>query len=240
MTPAPQSNRVCDLTGLTSEQIVQVETLAQRLQTTLAALSPPERSTIPSIWTLMAQATTPIALTHSYQPDIALIMNRLATIRLVWYDTELRSVLQCPPFSALTTEHQVKVFGWNMAYVCTFIDAPLALLLYGPNTWMDVYSRCQRSGEPLHFRVIQGDHCRLTVESSQDTTAWRVWLPDTLARGLPGPPGKYRGASAFVTPQDLETYRYYFPTESGLAYTLDQAMILCMCLLQVYGQALLL
>jgi hypothetical protein len=207
----------------------------------IGALIAVERAIYTTTWMLIARASAPIVTRNlNYKPDVTQsALNNLIERKLLWYDTDLRAVLQCPPFSALHMPHQVKTFGWERAYTCSFIDAPLALLIYGPNTWMDVTSVCPRSGEELCFRVMLSDSWTLRIEAPSEAKNWRVWIPSQIESLTSlGVRGERAHMNAFHTSADLDTYRHYNSDENGTVYTLDQAIYFSECLLRAYQKAL--
>lgn len=229
-----------DAAALSEEQLAYVSA-AQRLCTAhLSALTPPERATFAAIWPLMARTDAPIVMRglHISSTITETALAKLVSGGLLWFDTDLRAVLQCPPFSALNTPHRVKVFGWDAAYACSFIDIPLALLLYGPNTWLSAQSVCPRSGETLVFRVLLTDSYTLRLDAPIRAIHWRVWLPTLPPAGLTvGSSGLRSRINAFVSQADLDTYLHYHP-DTGSSYTLEQAAYLSQALIQTYHSLL--
>jgi hypothetical protein len=190
---------------------------------------------------LIARASAPIVARNlNYKPEvIQSALDNLIARKLLWYDGDLRAVLQCPPFSALHTTHQIKTFGWERAYACSFVDAPLALLIYGPNTWMEVHSTCPRSGEELRYRVMLDDSFALRMDAPASANQWRVWIPSQVeSLDSLGVRGERAHMNAFHTPADLDTYRHYNPEAVGTVYTLPQAVYFSECLLRTYQRAL--
>jgi hypothetical protein len=222
-------------------QVDSVSGILTHLTERIRALVSVERSIFTTTWMLIARVSAPIVARNlNYKADVMQsALTHLIEHNLVWYDDDLRAILQCPPFSALHTPHQVKTFGWERAYTCSFVDAPLALLIYGPNTWMEVQSVCPRSGEALRLRVMMDDALTLRLDVPAQAKAWRVWIPET-ADSLTslGVRGKRAHMNAFYSATDLDTYRHYNPDETGVEYTLEQALYFSQCLLRMYQQAL--
>jgi hypothetical protein len=146
---------------------------------TLSRLNHTERMIFTTLWMYIAQASAPVGAGNlRYRLDIAKdALDALVENRLVWFDNDLRAVLQCPPFSALHTAHEVKAFGWERAYVCSMLDVPLALLVYGPNTWLKAESTCPRSGEILRYRVMLDNQQQIHMDVPPEAANWCVWIP---------------------------------------------------------------
>ena len=243
MTLAPQSNSswpLCDLDFFQPQQAEQVADLTQKLQAEFESLDADSRQALSLIWGLIAQATAPIAINAtSRQSETSLQHNleSLSAAGFIWYDTDLRCVLQCPPFSALTTNHRVKAFGWDNAQVCSLVDAPLALLLYGPNTWMTVCSICHYSGEELEFQMMVDDNLRFRTHMPLEARDWHIWVPSAGA-DVHRTDHQQHAARSFFTAADFETYRESGPEEAGVLYDIDEAMAFSRCLLRIYHKAL--
>lgn len=221
--------------------------LVSRIVEMLDALSGEERMVYGQLWRLVATFNSPITSYHfadlkSPADRIHQIFTGLNKTGLLWFDDDLRAVLRCPPFSVLHTPHHVKAFGWERAYAASFIEAPLTLLVYGPNTWLKVQTTCPRSGEVLSFRVMVRDDDTLRMDAAPDAEHWVVWLPlsDTPLQGdVYGWLHESRlRIGAFHTRDDLDTHRYYEGGEAGVVYTLEQAIYLSECLLFGYKRAL--
>ncbi|MAS32381.1 MAG: hypothetical protein CL610_00145 [Anaerolineaceae bacterium] len=242
----PNSESHCNLERFTPEQAQQARAILEYAVRRFEHLTAPDRVALTNIWTLLARASAPVSLTgmlsgakQRYDHHMQSALPRLINTGLVWYDEELKSVLQCPPFSALTTRHQVKAFGWNPAYVCTFLDGPLSLLLYGPNVWLQINSKCQRSGDELQMRIRWNNENELEVEAPDTAEGWYVWVRDVPE--TPPPHGQDTNAprtALFHTRTDLETNRHYHPEQTGLAYSLADAVYLGECLLNTCKAAL--
>lgn len=234
-------------TRLPEGQALWASALVRRVAELLQGLANEERAVYTALWKLMAQHGSPITSHHfadlKYSPDR--IRDLLATINkthLLWFDDDLRAVLRCPPFSVLHTPHPVKVFGWERAYAASLIEAPLTLLVYGPNVWLNIQTTCPRSGETLKYRVMLRDDGSLRLDAPSEAEQWVVWLP------LPDNPldddvfdwlqeARLR-IGAFHTLEDLDIHRYYEGGPSGVIYTLEEAVYLSEGLLWAYGRAL--
>lgn len=226
---------------LTEDQRAYVNTVSARCVEHLEALTPAERAIFTTIWTLMARTSAPVVV-RSLHPSLEITHSALAKLTangLLWFDNDLRAVLQCPPFSVLSTPHRVKAFGWDAAFACSFIDIPLALLLYGPNTWLSAQSVCPRSGEKLTFRVLMNDQHALKLDAPASASRWRIWLPDLPTGELTvGSSGARGRVNAFFSSADLDTYLHYHPTERGTRYTLEQSICISQALVQAYNAVL--
>lgn len=206
----------------------------------LDALSPDERVLYAQIWKDLARYSSPAAVRQfpGVNRHLFVIQQMIASLRdrsLLWFDDDLRAVLQCAPFSSLVTPHQIKAFGWDRVYTTSFVDIPLTLLVYGPNVWLNAESYCPRSGEVLAFRVQMRDDGSLNIDAPSNANEWRVWLPlpevpadDAYAQFNKARPR----VSAFNTQNDLDTHRQYHGTDAGVVYTFDQSMFLSTCLLK--------
>jgi hypothetical protein len=162
----------------------------------------------------------------------------LHTRGLLWYDPELHGILQCAPFSALHTPHQIKAFGWELTYACSFVDIPLTLFVYGPNCWVEAHSTCPRSGERLSFRLMMREDGTIETDVPDEAVRWCVWLPLPSQRSMEAY-GVFNALrpkiQAFYSLQDLETHREYQNDDSGVIYSFDQALYLGSRLLSVYS-----
>jgi hypothetical protein len=222
-------------------QAVWVEALRARYAALLRSLSGAERALYIQVWRQLARHKSPV-VARSFlsvgQNTAQQIFSELNSRSLLWFDNDLHAVLQCPPFSALHTPHEVKAFGWERAFVTSFADIPLTLLIYGPNVWLEAASCCPRSGEKLAFRIQMDEAYRLRWEAPSNE--WRVWIP------LPGSesPDIYQAfhrlrprLNAFYTPKDLDTHQQYQGGQAGVVYNLEQALYLGQCLLQAGSSA---
>ncbi len=232
-----------DASRLPEGQAAWVQSLLTQILGLLSSLTREERALYTQTWKQMARHNAPV-ITRSFvqtgQSSHAAqqIVASLNKAKLMWFDNDLHAILQCPPFSVLHTIYEVKAFGWERTYMCSFVDMPLALLVYGPNVWLDCASRCPRSGEKLAFRVRMGEDYRLQVEAPPNQ--WRVWLPLLASTGEDA----YRTfhhmrprISAFYSLTDLQTHQQYHEGSSGVVYTLEQSLYLSECLMQAYRYA---
>lgn len=231
-----------DPARLPPDELHNIKMMVAFVQENVRSLNQTERMIYTTVWMHIARAVAPVGAGNlNFRLDIAKAgLSKLTRQRLVWFDDDLRAVLQCPPFSALHTSHEVKAFGWEKAYVCSFIDAPLSLLIYGPNAWLDVESTCPRSGEILRYKVkLDSDH-QLHVDAPIEAETWRIWMPSPDDGYLSTAPHGIRGrVNAFLTQADFDTYQQYHPDPlPGSLYTLSQAVYLSECLLRAYQTAL--
>jgi hypothetical protein len=232
-----------DARRLPEGQAPWVDSLLSCYLDLLRSLTNEERALYAQTWKQMARHNAPIvarSFTQAGQSASAAqrLMSRLNVSKLLWFDDDLHAILQCPPFSVLHTPHEVKAFGWERTYTCSFIDMPLALLVYGPNVWLDCSSRCPRSGEKLAFRVRMDDDFNLQVDAPLNL--WRVWLP------LPASPVEDAHQTfhslrprinAFFSSADLQTHQQYQASNAGVVYTLEQSLYLSECLMHAYRYA---
>jgi hypothetical protein len=169
-------------------------------------------------------------------------METLNDRKLLWYDHDLRAVLQCPPFSVLHTPHQVKVFGWERIYASSFIDIPITLMVYGPNTWLSAQSVCPRSGETLAYKIKMREDFTLQADPPREASRWRIWIPPIAPADSDAEPylqfHRLRSKiNAFNSESDLEMHREYdSPNDPGVVYTFEQAMYLSSLFLVAYLQ----
>lgn len=232
-----------DLSRIPADEAENVQNLVLFIHERIGRLAQIDRGIYTTIWMNLTRVAVPLTARafHKYREETVLFaFQRLMRSDLIWFDDEMQAVLQCPPFSALYTHHEVKAFGWDRAYVCSILDAPLSLLIYGPNTWLNVESTCPRSGEILTFRTKLDSNRRLQLESRAESANWRIWVPRTEGGNLSIKPMGIRArVNGFNTQTDFETYTQYHPTPaSGTLYTLEQAIYLSECLLHAFQEAL--
>jgi hypothetical protein len=210
-------------------------------------LTAAERTLCHNLWHTMSRVVSPVTIPNlnklTHQPkNLPVMLATLNMCRLAWFDSDLKAVLRCPPFSALYTAHQVKAFGWDRAFAASVLDAPVTLLMYGPNVWLTVETVCPRSEEILKFRVIATEDEILQFDAPPQAEQWRVWipLPDSADGGdyLPQFDNMRGKINAFNTPADLDTHRQYQNDPPGAVYTFEQAIYLSNCLLRAYRIAL--
>lgn len=221
-------------------QAAWVEALLSQYLLLLQGLTEDERDVYRRIWKQMARHNAPVVVRSVVQAGqsaarLQQITTTLNDHKLLWFDEDLRAVLQCPPFSVLHTPHDVKAFGWDRSYTCCFVDMPLTLLVYGPNVWLSCTSKCPRSGEPLAFRVRMGEDHRL--ESELPLNDWQIWLPVSAGTEANSYQEFHRArprVNAFFSRSDLETHCQYSGAVPGMIYTLPQALYLSECLLKAY------
>ncbi|NWG15857.1 MAG: hypothetical protein HXY41_04410 [Chloroflexi bacterium] len=217
-----------------------MESLRSQYAALLESFSSTERALYIQVWRQLARHKSPV-VARSFlsigQNTAQQIIRELSRRNLLWFDDELHAVLQCPPFSALHTPHEVKAFGWERAYVTSFVDIPLTLLIYGPNVWLEATSCCPRSGEKLAFRIQMDEEYRLRWEVPLND--WRLWFPlptNETADSYQTFHQLRPRLNAFYTIKDLDTHRQYQGDQGGgqvgAVYTLEQALYLGQCLLQ--------
>jgi hypothetical protein len=233
---------VLDTQGLPGEDWLQVA--ASQLEALISRLSPEERSLIPQIWKHIATYNTPAAarkLVNRQANRDQQVISGLNERKLLWFDNDLQAVLQCPPFSALHTPHEIKVFGWERTHASSFIDLPGMLLVYGPNVWLDARSTCPRSGEKMQFRLRLGGDGTLDYNAPPESAAWRVWLPvtgDDTADAYTQFHSLRPKINLFFTLDDLETHRHYQSESGGTVYAFEHALYLGMGLARAYRRIL--
>ncbi len=239
--PLPPTAPIDD-TRLPPGQAEWVAALVARQAAAIQELSNEERLLYAHIWKHIAHhATPPTARQFGHisaqTRRLKQAIERLKERHLIWFDDVLQAILQCPPFSALSTHHQVKAFGWERTFACSFIDLPCTLVVYGPNVWLEARTACPRSGEVLAYRARMREDYTLQVETPAVNT-WRAWLP-LPPTPAPDPLLEFSHLRsrihAFYTLEDLDTHRQYDPTGvTGAVYTFDQALYLSECLVQAY------
>jgi hypothetical protein len=236
-----------DARRLPDGQLDWVRSAVEGYAALVNALSPDERNLYGSIWRYLARYHAPATsrqFNHLNLAPVAVgsMMETLNKQKLLWYDHDLRAVLQCPPFSVLHTPHQVKVFGWERIYTSSFVDIPVTLMVYGPNTWMTAQSVCPRSGEVLAYKIKMREDFTLQADPPREASRWRVWIPRPAVPDVDIDPylqfHRLRSKiNAFNSDGDLEMHREYTsPADSGVIYTFEQAMYLSSLLLVAYSQ----
>lgn len=235
-------SRDIDSSRLPEEQSSAAITLMEQVESRIKELSSQQRHIYTKIWGVLARATAPVVaqqLNADTPYSVKIALETLVEKKLVWFDDDLKAVLQCPPFSALHTAHEVKAFGWNRAYTCSVIDASLALLFYGPNTGLTVTSQCPRSGEKLQFRVTLNSEDQLKLEAPPESSNWCVWIPQPMVDNLEvGPRSQRSMINMFHSRADLDTYQHYHSENpAGAIYTLPQAIYLSEQLFKSYNSA---
>ncbi|MBZ0288576.1 MAG: hypothetical protein K8I30_13245 [Anaerolineae bacterium] len=211
------------------------------------ALSPDERNLYAGIWRYLARNHAPATsrqFNHLHLAPVVVsdIMEALNERKLLWYDNDLRAVLQCAPFSVLHTPHQVKVFGWERIYASSFIDIPITLMVYGPNTWLSAQSICPRSGETLAYKIKMREDFTLQADPPREASRWRIWMPAIAQAESEDEPylqfHRLRSKiNAFNSDSDLDMHREYTsPDDPGVVYTFEQAMYLSSLFLVAYLQ----
>ena len=220
-----------------ARHVAPFDEFLRRTETFIAGLSSPQYAIYTALWSLMARASAPVVVRNIGfdQQHVQSVIDQLRAQHLIWYDDDLRAVLQCPPFSALHTPHQVKAFGWDRAYTCSFIDALMTVLLYGPNTWIKIDSTCPRSEERIAFRALMTSDYRIRLDTPREAEGWSVWMPSPGQDGLGvGVRGTRPQINAFFTYTDLETFLNYQPDQRGARSTLPQVVYLAEQLLIAY------
>jgi hypothetical protein len=247
MTKPLTSSQALNANSLPDGQMDWVRAVLEGYTSLIESLLPGERNLYKAIWDHLAFHHAPATYgsfpSLNLKPDvIRRHIDSLNTHKFLWFDDDLRGVLQCPPFSVLHTPHQVKTFGWERIYVCSLVDIPITLLVYGPNVWLTAQSVCPRTGETLVYRVKMREDFTIQVEAPPEADDWRMWLP------LPPNPGPdaylhfHRARSkinAFLTMEDLSTHRQYHPNDPpGAIYTFEQSLYLSGLLLDAYSSVL--
>jgi hypothetical protein len=221
-----------------------LQAVVGQFESLITQLSAEERSFIVQIWKHIATYNTPAAarkLVNRQASRDQQIIFGLSGQNLLWFDTDLQAVLQCPPLSALHTPHEVKVFGWERTHASSFMDIPSALLVYGPNVWLEARSTCPRSGEKMSFRLRLNADRMLDSDAPPEASEWHVWLPLTgedPAEAYAQFHSARSKINLFFTRNDLETQRQYQSERDGMVYTFEQALYLGSALAQVYRRLL--
>lgn len=213
-------------------------------------LTPDERALYGSLWRYLARNHAPATSRQFKQLNLTPAMvghmiNSLNAQKLLWFDEDLRAVLQCPPFSVLHTPHQVKVFGWERIYVSSFVDIPVTLMVYGPNTWLNAETICPRSGETLAYKIKMREDFTLQADPPREAAHWRIWVPRPAQPETDASPylqfHRLRPRiNAFHSEEDLEIHQQYSaPDDPGVVYTFEQAQYFSNLLLVAYSQVYL-
>ncbi len=247
MTKPLTSPHELDARRLPDGQLDWARSVVDDCSAVIDSLVPDERALYAAVWNYLARHHAPATLQHFPQLNLSNLkiqqfVDSLNDRKLLWYDNDLRAILQCPPFSVLHTAHRVKAFGWESIYASSFIDIPITLLIYGPNVWLNVNSICPRSGETLNFRVKMREDHTLVADPPLEADQWRIWLPMS-SRPMPDTHLQFHRIrtkiNAFRTIEDLETHRHYLPNDPpGAVYTLEQSLYLSSLLLMAYSRVL--
>jgi len=246
MNSTQSFHKQIDAARLPEGQVAWVAALVSRVMERLGRLSADERALFTQLCRLIARSGSPVTSHHlvdlKLHPDrIRDLMADLDRYKLVWFDDDLRAVLRCPPLSVLHTPHQVKAFGWERSYASSLIEAPVTLIVFGPNVWLTVQTTCPHSGELLKFRVMLTDSERLRLDAPGDADQWRVWLPvpaAPLADAYDWLHENRLRIGLFHSQEDLDAYRRHEGGDPGIVYTLEQAVYLSQWLLYAYRRAL--
>lgn len=227
------------LESFNGAQQAQISTMLGRVNQRFAGLAAQERGVITTLWTLIARSGMPVPFKHAHLQSLSHVSDVMTDLQqrgLLWSDRDMQAVLQCPPFSAIPTACPVKAFGWNPAYACSFMDAPLTLLLYGPNAWLEVKAACHETKMPMQFRVMLDDQHDLHIETPETAAGWTVWMPQAVMEYPPGPECVEPGI--FATCDGFESYRAKHPDEEGVGYTFQEAIRFSEMMLRAYREAL--
>jgi|GEM_PF-3248901 len=249
MTTPLTSPEPFDARRLPDGQLDWVRAAVEGYSALVEGLSPDERALYGSIWRHLARFYTPTTSREFKQLNltparVGQMMMDLNARKLVWFDEDLRAVLQCPPLSVLHTPHQVKVFGWERIYATSFIDIPVTLMVYGPNTWLTAQTVCPRSGETLAYKIRMREDFTLQADPPREASRWRVWLPrpDQPEADVAPYVQLHRlrpRINAFNSAGDLDMHRQYTtPDEPGVVYSFEQAMYLSNLLLVAFAQVM--
>lgn len=238
-----------DARRLPEGQLDWVRAAVEGYSALVDALSPDERGLYSGIWRYLARNHAPATsrqFNHLHLSPVVVsdLMEALNDRKLLWYDHDLRAVLQCPPFSVLHTPHQVKVFGWERIYTSSFIDIPVTLMVYGPNTWLTAQSVCPRSGETLSFKIKMREDFTLQADAPREASRWRIWMPRSAQPDPESDADPYlqyhrlrSKINAFNSESDLEMHREYTsPNDPGVVYTFEEAKYLSGLWLAAYGR----
>jgi hypothetical protein len=226
------------LESLSWAQQTQVNALLEQVKRRFHRFTTQEREVFTTLWMSIARVGMPVPIHPAPIHNITNMMAVVAQLEqrgLLWLDVDMQAVLQCPPFSAIRTNHLVKAFGWNAAYACTLADVPLTLLLYGPNAWLEIKTICHETGSPLTFSVLLDEHRHLHLETPDEAADWRVWIPHSI---IDQPPSIERDVGLFATCDALDAYCAKHPEQEGVSYSINEAILLSEALILAYKQAL--
>lgn len=216
-----------------------ISTLHESVGRALLDLDRDQRGMLRRVWEYMANHTTPPPLKlFSQIPQALALLVELSAAHLLLYDGQLRSVLQAPPFSAIQTPHQIKAFGWERVYITSPLDAPLALLIYGPNVWMEMRTVCPQTGASLVYRLMMQEDGGLVPEQPGDAVSWRLWIP-LPQQSLEEPAYVFNRRRSqirfFQTEADLERFRMRQGSSEGMVFTCQQALAFSRQILALYA-----
>lgn len=228
-----------DFSALPTGQAEWMQSLFDNLGRILMDIDRDQRHMLRRIWEFMASHTVPPTLKlFTQNPQALALLVELNETQLILYDGQLRSVLQAPPFSIVQTPHQIKAFGWERVYVTSPLDAPLALLTFGPNVWMEMRTICPQTGAALVIRLMMREDGALIPESSGDTSQWCLWLP-LPDQSLEEPSHIFNRRRShtrfFQTRDDLERFRIRQGSAGGVVFTFEQALAFSRHLVNLYG-----
>ena len=228
-----------NMADLPQGQAEWMQSLLESMGRTLLDLDRDQRSLLRRLWQHMANHTDPPSLKLFNQfPQALALLIELNEAHLLLYDGQLRSILQSPPFSAIQTTHQIKAFGWERVYITSPLDAPLALLVYGPNVWMEMRTVCPQTGAALVYRLMMQEDGGLIPESGGDSAHWRLWIPFP-EQSLEDPLHLFNRRRSqirfFQTESDLERFRTRQGVSEGMVFTCPQALALSRQILAQYA-----
>ncbi|MCA9914678.1 MAG: hypothetical protein KC496_15100 [Anaerolineae bacterium] len=229
-------------------QAAWIEAITTQYTALVSELTAEERHLYVYVWESMTRFIAPVSI-RQYggvkQPQVVVqqMVASLNARKLLWYDDELRAILQCPAYSVLHTANQAKAFVWGRAFACSFIDAPSALLVYGPNVWVDIHGVCPRSGEELSLKAKMREDFKLEFDIPSGGQEWCVWLPSysevTSERAYEEFNMLRSKINVFHSLQDLQTHQQYQDDAGiGVIYTLEQALYASQFLLYAYSHVL--
>jgi hypothetical protein len=101
--------------------------------------------------TARAPSVQQLARQHELLPEeIIAAMQRLFAARVLVLKPDGASIRMAPPFSAVPTQHSVKVDGRDYYANCAWDALGIPAALHKAGT---VFSRCELSGDPLRLEV---------------------------------------------------------------------------------------